>query len=91
MLSSCRFQLYVGLYAIESKNIPNYRFQQRQHILPNFMTDGIINFIHSKHNRDNLKLRIFLFIPHRQRIQPKFVTDSIRNFIHTMHYGDNEK
>ena len=45
------------------------------------MTDGIRNFIYSKHNGDNTKLRIFSFIP-QQHIQPNFMNDSIRTFIH---------
>ena len=47
------------------------------------MTDGIRNFIYSKYNGDNAKLRIFSFIPQQQRIQPNFMNDSIRTFIHT--------
>ena len=47
------------------------------------MTDGIRNFMYTKHNRDITKLRIFSFIPQRQRIQPNFMNDSIRTFIHT--------
>ena len=47
------------------------------------MTDGIRNFMYSKYNKDNAKLRIFSFIPPQQRIQPKFMNDSIRAFIHT--------
>ena len=47
------------------------------------MTDGMRNFMYSKHNGDNAKLRIFSFIPQQQRIQPNFMNDSIRTFIHT--------
>ena len=47
------------------------------------MTDGIRNFMHSKHNGDNAKLRIFSFIPQQQRIKSKFMNDSIGTFIHT--------
>ena len=47
------------------------------------MTDGIRNFMHSKHNGDNAKLRIFFSIPQQQRIQPNFMNVSIRTFIHT--------
>ena len=54
-----------------------------QRLQPNFMTDGIRNFMYTKHNRDITKLRIFSFIPQRQRIQPNFMNDSIRTFIHT--------
>ena len=46
------------------------------------MTDGIRNFMGSKHNEDNAKLRIFSFIPQQQRIQPKFMNYCIRTFIH---------
>ena len=42
------------------------------------MADGIRNFMYSKHNGDNAKLRIFSFIPQQQRIQPNFMNDSIR-------------
>ena len=47
------------------------------------MTDGIRNFMYSKHNGDNAKLRIFSYIPQQQRIQPSFMDDRIRTFIHT--------
>ena len=47
------------------------------------MTDGIRNFMHSKYNGGNAKLRIFSFIPQQQRIQPNFMNDSMRTFIHT--------
>ena len=47
------------------------------------MTDGIRNFMYSKHNGDNAKLKVFSFIPQQQRIQPNFMNDSIRTFIHT--------
>ena len=38
-----------------------------------FKTDDIRNFIYTKHNGDNAKLRISSFIPQRQRIQPNFM------------------
>ena len=66
-----------------NKNISTYRFQSIQRLQPNFMTDGIRNFMYTKHNEDNAKLRIFSFIPQRQRMQPNFMNDSIRTFIHT--------
>ena len=47
------------------------------------MTDGIRNFMYSKHNGGNAKLRIFSFILQLQRIQPNFMNDSIRTFVHT--------
>ena len=53
------------------------------------MTDGIRNFIHTKHNKDNVKLTIFSFVSQRQRIQPTYISDGIRNFMHTKHNGEN--
>ena len=67
----------------DNKNISTYLFQSIQRFQPNFMTDGIRNFMYTKHNGDNAKLRIFSFIPQRQRIQPNFINDSIKPFIHT--------
>ena len=43
-----------------------------QRLQLNFKTDGIRNFMYTKHNGDKAKLRIFSFIPQRQRIQPNF-------------------
>ena len=40
---------------------------------PNFEIVGIRNFMYTKHNEDNAKLRIFSFIPQLQRIQPNFI------------------
>ena len=54
-----------------------------QHLQPNFMTDGIRNFMYRKHNRGKRKSRIFSFIPQQQLIQPNFKNDNIRTFIHT--------
>ena len=54
-----------------------------QRLQPNFMTDGMRNFIHSKHNGDNAKLRILSFMPQQQYIQSNFTNDSIRTLIHT--------
>ena len=71
------------LILTDNKNISTYRFQSIQRLQPNFMTYGIRNFMYTKHNRDNAKLRIFSFIPQRQRMQPNFMDDSIRTFIHT--------
>ena len=71
------------LILTDNKNISTYRFQSIQRLQPNFMTDGIRNFMYTKHNGDNAKLRIFSFIPQRQRIQPNFMNDSIKTFIHT--------
>ena len=53
-----------------NKNISTYYFQSLQRLQFNFMTNGIRNFIYTKHNEGNAKLRIFSFIPQRQRIQP---------------------
>ena len=47
------------------------------------MTDGIRNFMYTKHNGENAELRIFSFIPQRQCMQPYFMNDSIRTFIHS--------
>ena len=71
------------LILTDNKNISTYRFQPMQRLQPNFITDGIRNFMYTKHNGDNAELRIFSFIPQRQRIQPNFMNDSIRTFIHT--------
>ena len=67
----------------DNLNISTYHFQPIQRLQPNFMTDGIRNFMYTKHNGDNAKLRIFSFIPQRQRIQHNFMNGSIRTFIHT--------
>ena len=67
----------------DNKNISTYRFQPVQRLQPNFMTDGIRNFMHTKHNGDNVKLRTFSFILQRQHIQPNFMNGSIRTFVHT--------
>ena len=72
------------LILTDNKNISTYRFQSIQRLQPNFMTDGIRNFMYTKHNGDNAKLRIFSFIPQRQRIKTNFMNDSIRTFIHTI-------
>ena len=70
------------LILTDNKNIFTYRFQPMQRLKSNFMTDGIRNFMYTKHNGDKAKLRIFFLIPQRQRIQPNFMNDSIRTFIH---------
>ena len=44
-----------------------------QPLQPYFKTDSMRNFMYTKHNRGNAKLRIFSFIPQRQRIQPNFM------------------
>ena len=59
------------LHLTYDKNIFTYCFQSMQRLQPNSKTYAIRNFMHTKHNRDNPKLRIF--IPQRQRIQPNFI------------------
>ena len=54
----------------DDKNIFTYYFQAIRHLEPNFKTDGIRNFMHTKHNGDNAKLRIFSFISQRQVYNP---------------------
>ena len=61
------------LILIDGKNIFTYCFQPMQRLQPNFKTNGIRNFMYTKQNGDNAKLRIFSFIPQRQRIQTNFV------------------
>ena len=56
------------LILIDNKNTFNQRFQPIQRSQPIFMTDGIRNLIHTKHNQGNAKLRIFSFTPQRLRI-----------------------
>ena len=61
------------LILINDENIFTYCFQPIQLLQPNFKTDGITNFIYTKHNRDNAKIKIFSFIQQRQRIPPNFM------------------
>ena len=56
---------------IDGKNIFTYCFQPIQRLQPNSKTYAIRNFMYTKHNGDNPKLRIF--IPQRRRIQPNFI------------------
>ena len=49
----------------DDKNIFTYYFQPIQRLQPNFKTAGIRSFMYTKHNGDDLKLRIFSFIPQR--------------------------
>ena len=59
---------------IDGKNIFTYCFQSIQRLQPNSKTYAIRNnFMYTKHNGDNRKLRIFSFIPQRRRIQPSFM------------------
>ena len=71
------------LILTDNKNISTYRFQSVQRLQPNFMTDGIRNFMYAKHKGDNAKLRIFSFIPQRQRIQPNFMNHTYQTTKHT--------
>ena len=56
------------LILTDDKNIFTYCFQPIQRLQPNIKTDGIKNFMYTKHNGDNAKLRIFSFIMQRQSI-----------------------
>ena len=55
------------------KNIFTYCFQSIQGLQPNSKTYGMRNFMYTKYNGENPKLRIFSFIPQRRRIQPNFM------------------
>ena len=61
------------LILTDDENIFTYCFQPIQRLQPNFKTDGITNFIYTKHNRDNAKIKIFSFIQQRQCIPPNFM------------------
>ena len=67
----------------DHKNIFTYCFQPIQRLKPHFKTDGIRNFMYTKHNGDNAKLIIFSFIPQRQRIQPNFINHTYQTTKHT--------
>ena len=56
------------LILTDDKNIFTYCFQPIQRLQPNIKTDGTKNFMYTKHNGDNAKLRIFSFIMQRQGI-----------------------
>ena len=71
------------LILTDDKNIFTYCFQPIQRLQPNFKTDSIRNFMYTKHNGDNAKLRIFSFIPQRQRIQPSFMNLTYQTTKHT--------
>ena len=58
---------------IDGKKIFTHCFQSIQRLQPNSKTYAIRNFMYTKHNGDNPKLRIFSFIPQRRRIQPSFM------------------
>ena len=55
----------------DDKNIFTYCVQSIQCLQPNSKTYAIGNFMYTKYNGDNPKLRIF--IPQRQQIQPNFI------------------
>ena len=59
------------IHVTYDKNIFTYYFQSIQRLQPNSKTYAIRNFMYTKYNGDNPKLRIF--IPQRQRIQPNFI------------------
>ena len=61
---------------IDIKNIFTYCFQSIQRLQPNSKTNAIINFMYTKHNWNNPKLRTFSFIPQRRRIEPNFMNDT---------------
>ena len=58
---------------IDGKNIFTHCFQSIQRLQSNCKTYAIRNFMHTKHNGDNRKLRIFSFLPEPRRIQPDFM------------------
>ena len=59
------------LHLTDDKNIFTYCFQSIQRLQPDSKTYAIRNFMYTKHNGYNPKLRIF--IPQRRRIQPNFI------------------
>ena len=79
------------LILTDNRNIFTDRFKPVEHLQPNFMTDGIRNFMYTKHKGDYVKLRIFYFILQRQRKQTNSVNDSIRILIYTKQPNKQEK
>ena len=71
------------LILTDDKNIFTYCFQPKQCLQSNFKTGGIRNFMYTKHNVENAKLRIFSFILQRQRIQPNFMNHIYQTTKHT--------
>ena len=67
----------------DDKNIFIYCFQPIQCLQFHFKTDGIKNFIYSKHNGGNAKLRIFSFIPQQQRMIHTYQTTKHTNTTRT--------
>ena len=61
------------LILTDGKNIFTDCFQPIQRLHTSFKTDGIRNFMYTKHNGNNTKLRIFSFVTQRQRMQPNFM------------------
>ena len=61
------------LLLTDDKNVFTYCFQSIQRLQANSKTYAIRNVMYTKDNRDNLKLRIFSFIPQQRRIQPNFI------------------
>ena len=53
-----------------------------QCLQPNFKTGGIRNFMFTKHNGDNAKLRIFSLKLQRQHIQLNFVNHANQSMSH---------
>ena len=71
------------LILTDDKNIFAYCFQPIQRLQPNFKTDSTRNFMYTKHNGDNAKLRVFSFIPRQQRLQPNFMNRTYQTSKHT--------
>ena len=63
---------------IDGKNIFTYCFQSIQRLQPNSKTYAIRNFMYTKHNGDNPKLRIISFIPQQWRIQANFMNHTFQ-------------
>ena len=64
-----------------------------QRLQPNFMTDGIRNFIAQRKQlivTDRKNILNYHFQP-IQRLQPKSMINSIRKFMYIKHSGDNTK
>ena len=61
------------LLLTDDKNVFTYCFQSIQRLQANSKTYAIRNVMYTKDNGDNLKLRIFSFIPQQRRIQPNFI------------------
>ena len=59
------------LHLTDEKDIFTYCFQSIQCLQPHSKTYAIRNFMYTKHNGDNPKLRIFIL--QRRRIQPNFI------------------